>query len=1086
MIMTAPALQIVRKRYELTREIGSGGMGIVYAAKDKLTNRTVALKKVTTPSKQLVFNSRHTKKDFRLALAEEFKTLASLRHPNIISVLDYGFDDERQPYYTMDLLENAKNILEAGQEQPLETQMDLLVQTLQALHYLHRHGILHRDLKPANVLVVEGQVKVLDFGLATNKEAEAEIAGTLPYMSPEILQGQPAGISSDLYAVGMMAYELLAGQHPFQLGDLMQLITDTLHTIPDTKILEAPQPIVDMVARQLSKLPQDRPNTARDVIAAYNLALPASVAESTATRESLLQSARFVGRKKEIEALSEALQRAVSSQGSIWLVGGESGVGKSRLLDELRTYALVQGAQVARGQAVSEGSRTYQLWQDVLRRLVMSNEPTESEASVLKTLVTDIETILMRSIPDAPEQNPELTHQRLFDVIQSLFQRQQEPLLIILEDLHWVTDDLDLLMNMSKMVVNLPLLIVATYRDDERPNLPASLPDAQLLKLERLDKNDISNLSEAILGEGGKLPHIVDFLDRETEGNIFFLVEVMRELSEQSSGLDNVAVTPLPPSIFAQGMKQVIGRRLNRVNEEARKLLQIAAVNGRQLDLDVLRHLDKETDFDKWLEECTDAALLEVHETRWRFTHDKLRDALLERLDEAERVILHKQLAEGIEAVHADTSVYAAQLAHNWSKAQVDEKAVRYLEMSGDQAMRNGVNNESRQYFSTTLETLKRLPTTPDYQRRFVEVALKLARVGAFTASETVAPLLQEALTVADALQDENLRARGLGSIGAFHYMRGQLGQSIGFFSQSMQLAEKLGIEELLVLPYNIIGRAVLVSGEYPKASALLSKGIVLAEKFNDQELLAGSLGFSGASLLLQGQREEGISKLKEGIALAEKLGHPSRLAANLATCGFSYGFAGLFDEAMECLTRSLSIVEQTEDFHTAYTVHGCLGYIYMVQGDSRKASHHLEQAWTLTKQAPYLPYAAMYHAYYAEYDAQQGDIQGAFERMKPALGVIENTSQATTKGEVYRVLGVLHASNGDFEKGEDYVKQSLQLHEQCNGRILVALSKFTLAKLYLKQDKPEQAQTLFTEANDLFAQYGMTGYQAIASKQTQ
>jgi predicted ATPase/tRNA A-37 threonylcarbamoyl transferase component Bud32 len=1085
-MMTAQTPQIVRKRYELTREIGSGGMGIVYEAKDKLTNRVVALKKVTTPSKQLVFNSRQTKRDFRLALAQEFKTLASLRHPNIISVLDYGFDDERQPYYTMDLLENAKNILDAGKEQPLETQMDFLVQTLQALHYLHRHGILHRDLKPANVLVVDGQVKVLDFGLATNKEAEAEIAGTLPYMAPEILQGQPASQSSDLYAVAMMAYELLANHHPFQIGDLMQLITDTLHTIPDIKILEAPQPIVDMIARQLSKQPQDRPNAARDVIAAYSTALPASVSESTATRESLLQSARFVGREKELEALSEALQKAVSSQGSIWLVGGENGVGKSRLLDELRTYALVQGAQVARGQAVSEGSRTYQLWQDVLRRLVMSNEPTESEASVLKTLVTDIDTILMRPIPDAPEQNPEMTHKRLFDVIQALFQRQQEPLLIILEDVHWVTEDLDLLANLSKMVANLPLLIVASYRDDERPNLPASLPDAQLLKLERLDKNDISNLSEAILGENGKLPHIVDFLDRETEGNVFFLVEVMRELSEQSSGLDNVGVTPLPPSIFAQGMKQVIERRINRVTTEARKLLQVAAVNGRQLDLDVLKHTDKETNFDKWLEECTDAALLEVYETRWRFTHDKLRDALLAQLGEPERILLHKQLAEAIEVVHPDTDLYAAQLAHHWSKAQVDEKAVRYLELSGDQAMRNGVNNEARQYFSNTLETLKRLPTTPDNQRRFVEVALKLARVGAFTASETVAPLLQEALTVADALQDEALRARGLGSIGAFHYMRGQLGQSIGFFSQSMQLAEKLGMEELLVLPYNIIGRAVLVSGDYPKATALLTKGITLAEKFDDQELLAGSLGFLGASFLLQGQREEGIAKLKEGIAIAEKLGHPSRLASNLASCGFSYTFAGLFDEAIDCLTRSLSIVEQTGDFHTTYTVHGCLGYIYLVQGDNRKAAHHLEQACAMTKQAPYLPYAAMYHAYYAEYDAQQGDIKGAFERIQPALGVIENTSQATTKGEVYRVLGTLHASNGDFEKGEDYVKQSLQLHEQCSARALAALSKFTLAKLYLQHDKAEQGQALFNEANDLFAQYGMVGYQTIASKLAQ
>jgi tetratricopeptide (TPR) repeat protein len=986
----------------------------------------------------------------------------------------------------MDLLENAQTIIEAGRNQPIETQVGLLVQMLQALHYLHRHGILHRDLKPANVLVVDGQVKVLDFGLATTKDSENEVAGTLAYMAPEILQGQIVTQSSDLYAVGMIAFEVLTNQHPFHVDDMTQLITDTLTTIPDVTLIDAPQPIVDMVARQLSKVPQDRPDNVKDVIAAYSTALPVSTAESTATRESLLQAARFVGREKEVGQLTAALQKAIARQGSIWLVGGESGIGKSRLLDELRTQALVQGAQVTRGQAVSEGSRTYQLWQDVLRCLVINNEPTDTEASVLKSLVIDIEAMLMRQVTDAPEQNPEMTRQRLFDVIQSLFQRQHEPLLIILEDLHWVTEDLDLLVSLSTRVAELPILIVASYRDDERPNLPASLPVAQVLKLERLDKDDISDLSEAILGTSGKLDHIVDFLDRETEGNIFFLVEVMRELSEHSKGLENIGVTTLPATVFARGMKQVVETRLNRVSPETRKLLQIAAVNGRQLDLDVLRHLNKDLNFDKWLENCMDAALLEVHETVWRFSHDKLREVLLGQLTDNERTQTHKQIAEALETIHPDKELYAAQLAHHWSKAQVDEKAAQYLELTGDQAMRNGVNNEARQYFATTLETLKSLPTNPTIQRRFVEVALKLARVGAFTASETVAPLLQEAQTIAETLKDEALSARVLGSIGAFHYMRGQLGQSIGFFSKSMQLAEKLGIEELLVLPYNIIGRAVLVSGDYFKSAALLKRGIELAEKFNDLDLLAGSLGFSGASLLLQGQREEGINKLKEGVAIAERLGHPSRLAANLANGGFSYTFAGLFDAALEYLRRSLSIVEKTGDFTTVYTANGCLGYIYMMQGETEKAAQHLEQVWTMTKQAPFLPYASMYHAYWAEFEARKGNIQLAFEHLKPVLDIIENLPQATTKGEVYRVVGTLYARMGDFEQAENYVTKSLQIHEQCNCRTLAAVSKFTLAKVCLERGDTERGRALTTEADTLFTQYGMVWHQAEAQKLAQ
>ena len=160
-------------RYVLEQKLGEGGMGAVYRATDRLTQETVALKQVSIPGEKLQFAAQASngKSDsFRLALAQEFKTLASLRHPHIISVLDYGFDNARQPYLTMELLENAPTLIEAGRDRPLSYQIELLVQLLQALAYLHRRGIIHRDLKPDNVLVIDGQVKVLDFGLAVARE----------------------------------------------------------------------------------------------------------------------------------------------------------------------------------------------------------------------------------------------------------------------------------------------------------------------------------------------------------------------------------------------------------------------------------------------------------------------------------------------------------------------------------------------------------------------------------------------------------------------------------------------------------------------------------------------------------------------------------------------------------------------------------------------------------------------------------------------------------------------------------------------------------------------------------------------------
>src|SRR5262249_15985627 len=155
----------------------------------------------------------------RLALAQEFRLLASLRHPNIISVLDYGFDDIGNPYFTMELLENARTVLDVGRSQNLEMQVSLLVQVLQALAYLHRRVIIHHDLNRANVLISGERVKVLDFGLSvtSDRATESGIAGgTLPYMAPEILTNTPVSEATDLYGFGVIAYELFCGRALFK------------------------------------------------------------------------------------------------------------------------------------------------------------------------------------------------------------------------------------------------------------------------------------------------------------------------------------------------------------------------------------------------------------------------------------------------------------------------------------------------------------------------------------------------------------------------------------------------------------------------------------------------------------------------------------------------------------------------------------------------------------------------------------------------------------------------------------------------------------------------------------------------------
>jgi serine/threonine protein kinase len=210
----------INNRYQLEKKLGAGGMGIVHQALDRLNGEKVALKQVQVPTRQLQFMSRTPSmvtSDLRLSLAREFELLASLRHPNIISVLDYGFDQGGQPFYTMTYLPDAKNLLTAGQHLSQQGKLQLIQQLLQALAYLHRRGIYHRDLKPDNVLVVDGQLRVLDFGLATarSEKSEGTLGGTTAYWAPELWAGESFAVTADLFAAGIIAFELLTGQHPF-------------------------------------------------------------------------------------------------------------------------------------------------------------------------------------------------------------------------------------------------------------------------------------------------------------------------------------------------------------------------------------------------------------------------------------------------------------------------------------------------------------------------------------------------------------------------------------------------------------------------------------------------------------------------------------------------------------------------------------------------------------------------------------------------------------------------------------------------------------------------------------------------------
>lgn len=847
-----PAVQMIGRRYILRDSLGAGGMGAVFRATDRLTGDTVALKRVSPLSDQFRTSSG-SGLDSRMALAQEFKILASLRHPHIISVLDYGFDEQGQPYYTMELLESASTILEAGCEQPLPEQVRLLVQMLQALAYLHRRGITHRDLKPSNVLVVNGQVKVLDFGLSLAGDQRAEsgstAVGTLAYMAPEVLIGGVANERTDLYAVGIIAYELLTGRHPFAVRDVTRLINDILYNSPDTSGLTLEPRLEQVLGRLLTKSPEaryaDAAQVMRDLSESAGQSLPL---ETAATRESFIQAARLVGRDAELRQLSDALEQAISGHGSAWLVAGESGVGKSRLVDELRALALVRGALVLRGQATAEKASPYQLLRPALRWLCLVTELDESQLSTLQVLVPDLDTLLERPLPKE-EIDWKAVQARIIGVIEDIFRRQQQPVVVILEDLHWAGESLDVLARLAQIVGELPVLLIGCYRDDERPELPARLPGMNILKLERLSDDGISELSAAMLGEAGRREQVLDLLKRETEGNVFFLVEVVRVLAEEAGQLDRIGMATLPMYVFEGGVRQIIQRRLSRVLPEARPLLRVAAILGRELDLGVLRYVDIGIDLDRWLSACADAAVFEVNDGKWRFAHHKLREGVLADLSDEARRTLHGLIAETMEQVYRNAPEYVPIIAFHFGKAGNRAREEHYAVLAGAQSLIGGAYREAANWLERALSLSAQSLSSAEGDRVAIikrqQIVLKRQLAGARLGLghyATARQLFEENLAACRDLRDRQGEAETLNSLGDAAQALRKTAEAKVFYHDSLALFRELNDTVGVARVLNSLGNVAYDEGALAEAKQFYQESLALAREAGSGWGMAGSI----------------------------------------------------------------------------------------------------------------------------------------------------------------------------------------------------------------------------------------------------
>lgn len=959
MISSTPQT-IIDHRYLLLKQLGQGGMGTVYQARDRLSGAVVALKQVTTPAQQLSFGSQGDG-DARLALTQEFRLLARLRHPNIISVLDYGFDGcNSQPYFTMTLIENARDVFQVARQEDFAGKLDLLIQILQALMYLHRHDLLHRDLKPGNVLVTpDRQVRLVDFGLAVELKQANGIIGSLIYVAPEVLNDQPVSTASDLYAVGVMAYEFFTGKHPFAAASLQFMLQQALSTPADRQFLlehvEHNEALADVILRLLAKDPAERYHRASDVI----LDLCAAVgqtppSESSLIRDSYLQTAPFTGREVELEQLTAALHQNMHGQGSAWLLEGESGVGKSRLLEELRIRALVEGALLVSGHGSQDGM-PYQLWRTVLPPLALTADLNPDDLQVLLAAVPELQQLI--DTPLTPIEKDEDFQQLLTLAIAGVFQRQERPVVLLLDDLQWAADSLPALRHLCNLAPTLPLLIVGTYRSDEYPYLYGKLPTAQVISLQRFSRSKIAEISQSILGESSNSAPLQDLLWRETEGNIFYIVEVLRVLAEKAGRLDQIHTITLPEQVFARELIAIARQRLSRLPGSDHPLLRVAAVAGRKIDFNLLEYIDPKFDQAEWLMRCVDAALLEISGGQWYFTHDKIRQGLLFDLEPAELRRLHRLVAEALEVIYLDSPDYAQQLVHHWHQAGNLPQEAHYTLIYTRQLILANNYQEAQTLLKALLEQVPDLPAEQQISYRIQLLKQLGDTCEGLDEYAQANDCYERSLELAYEYEDLHSAAAALVALGKIALRWGHAHRAEHYYAESLTLNQRLGSASGIAASLNGMGTVLRELNRYSEARDYFEQSVTLSRELNDLPALAQGINYIGIIMAEMGDYETSRTYFEQALEVRRKYSDRRGIAAGLSNLAKLMVRQGDLATAQAYNLQSLALKQEINDRSgISGTLHN-MAEAAESGGDYRQALEYYQQSLTLVREIRNAPH---------------------------------------------------------------------------------------------------------------------------------
>jgi ABC-type transport system substrate-binding protein/serine/threonine protein kinase len=859
-------------RYEIVGELGRGGMGVVYRARDPLLNRDVAVKLISSSDLTAEIEERFQR---------EAQVVAQMDHPAIVPIHDLG-RDEGSLFFVMPLV-GGTTLLRLIRDQSLRLGevVDIGIQVAEALEYSHSREVIHRDIKPANIMVARDEggsgvrARVMDFGLAhatteSRLTKTGTLVGTVAYLSPEQVASRAFDGRSDIYSFGVVLYECLVGEPPFT-GEVQSILYRIVHEVPQPPRAlgaEIREELQDIILRCLEKDPGRRPQTAGQVADALRRHR-ASLASDEFRMSVVLSASRvitrpatsvFVGREKEFAELQRRLNNALAGEGQFAMVAGEPGIGKTRLLEELKNLATVRKIRVLWGRFVEQDrSFSYQGFCELIEDYFQSRDPgASSERPDFSDLAADLTALFpqlseigelrsaaggdSRIAVPAGEKKAE-DRMQIFELIARTLTRIAggNPLVLVLDNLHGAEVSIEALQYIVRRLRPTPTLIVGSYRQtetDKRHPLIRMLesfaddPRFASITLPPFSPSEHRSLVESLVGA----PKVSDELARRlrdaTEGNPFFTRELVRSLVE-SGGIAKddtgawsfskeaeISADALPATI-----QQAVEKRIERLPEELRDLLSVASVLGKTFESGDLESLAEAPDLDDDLDRLVREGMLEEEREsrgdRLSFSSGIVRDVLYAALSRRKRRSLHRRYAELVEKGNAGRleRVYP-ELVHHFSQADIPEKTVEYALKLARKSLDAFSPEEAVRVSRIALDYLEDAEDAED-RRREAEARLLLARGHRMAGNIDAALREAEAANrVLEAEKESGVALAAVLFLAETAWQARRIDEARRWTERGIEAARSSGSSEELVKLLSLAATLANLRSEYAKAAS--------------------------------------------------------------------------------------------------------------------------------------------------------------------------------------------------------------------------------------------------------------------------